>query len=64
MTQIMIEASEIRMALGEGASRVEALTGINLALAGGELTLLMGPSGSGKITLLSVAACCRRPQAA
>jgi putative ABC transport system ATP-binding protein len=61
MTQIMIEASEIRMALGEGASRVEALKGINLALAGGELTLLMGPSGSGKTTLLSVLGCMLSP---
>jgi len=57
MTQTMIEANEIRMALGEGAGRVEALKGINLSLAGGELTLLMGPSGSGKTTLLSVLGC-------
>ena len=61
MTQIMIEASELRMALGEGASRIEALKGINLALAGGELTLLMGPSGSGKTTLLSVLGCMLSP---
>jgi putative ABC transport system ATP-binding protein len=61
MTQTMIEANEIRMALGEGASRVEALKGINLALSGGELTLLMGPSGSGKTTLLSVLGCMLSP---
>jgi len=50
----MIEATEIVKVLGAGAARVEALKGVNLALAGGELTLLMGPSGSGKTTLLSV----------
>ena len=61
MTQTMIEADEIRMALGEGAGRVEALKGINLSLAGGELTLLMGPSGSGKTTLLSVLGCMLSP---
>ena len=61
MTQTMIEANEIRMALGEGAGRVEALKGINLSLAGGELTLLMGPSGSGKTTLLSVLGCMLSP---
>jgi putative ABC transport system ATP-binding protein len=61
MTQTMIEANEIRMALGEGAGRVEALKGINLTLAGGELTLLMGPSGSGKTTLLSVLGCMLSP---
>jgi len=61
MTQTMIEANEIRMALGAGAGRVEALKGINLSLAGGELTLLMGPSGSGKTTLLSVLGCMLSP---
>jgi putative ABC transport system ATP-binding protein len=61
MTQTMIEANEIRMALGEGAGRIEALKGINLSLAGGELTLLMGPSGSGKTTLLSVLGCMLSP---
>ena len=39
MTQTMIEANEIRMALGEGAGRVEALKGIDVSLTGGELTL-------------------------
>jgi putative ABC transport system ATP-binding protein len=57
----MIEATEIAMALGEGAARVEALKGINLSLKGGELTLLMGPSGSGKTTLLSVLGCMLSP---
>ena len=61
MTQTMIEANEIRMALGAAAGRVEALKGINLSLAGGELTLLMGPSGSGKTTLLSVLGCMLSP---
>ena len=61
MTQTMIEANEIRMALGAGAGRVEALKGLNLSLAGGELTLLMGPSGSGKTTLLSVLGCMLSP---
>ena len=57
----MIEATEIVKVLGEGAGRVEALKGINLSLAGGELTLLMGPSGSGKTTLLSVLGCMLSP---
>jgi putative ABC transport system ATP-binding protein len=61
MSQTMIEATEIAMALGEGAARVDALRGINLSLEGGELTLLMGPSGSGKTTLLSVLGCMLSP---
>jgi len=61
MTQTMIEATDIAMALGEGAGRVDALKSINLSLTGGELTLLMGPSGSGKTTLLSVLGCMLSP---
>jgi putative ABC transport system ATP-binding protein len=61
MTQTMIEAAGITRVLGEGAGRVEALKGVDLALAGGELTLLMGPSGSGKTTLLSVLGCMLAP---
>jgi putative ABC transport system ATP-binding protein len=61
MTEIMIEAAGITKVLGEGAGRVDALKGIDLALAGGELTLLMGPSGSGKTTLLSVLGCMLSP---
>ncbi len=61
MTESMIEAAGITKVLGEGAGRVEALKGIDLALAGGELTLLMGPSGSGKTTLLSVLGCMLSP---
>jgi putative ABC transport system ATP-binding protein len=61
MTNTMIEATDIVKILGDGAGRVEALKGINLSLAGGELTLLMGPSGSGKTTLLSVLGCMLSP---
>jgi putative ABC transport system ATP-binding protein len=61
MTNNMIQATDIVKNLGDGAGRVEALKGINLSLAGGELTLLMGPSGSGKTTLLSVLGCMLSP---
>jgi len=61
MNETMLEATEIVKVLGDGAGRVEALKGINLSLAGGELTLLMGPSGSGKTTLLSVLGCMLTP---
>jgi putative ABC transport system ATP-binding protein len=53
----VIEAVDVVKFLGKGASRVEALKGASLALAGGQLALLMGPSGSGKTTLLSVLGC-------
>jgi putative ABC transport system ATP-binding protein len=41
---------------GEGATRVEALRGVDLTINRGELRLLMGPSGSGKTTLISIIA--------
>lgn len=41
---------------GEGATRVDALQGINLSINRGELRMLMGPSGSGKTTLVSIIA--------
>jgi putative ABC transport system ATP-binding protein len=61
MTEPVIEAVGITKSLGKGAGQVRALNGVNLALGGGELTLLMGPSGSGKTTLLSVLGCLMTP---
>jgi putative ABC transport system ATP-binding protein len=63
MTRPVIEALDVAKSLGQGAGRVEALRGVNLSLAGGQLTLLMGPSGSGKTTLLSVLGCILTPSA-
>jgi len=42
-------------------AQVQALRSVNLALKGGELTVLMGPSGSGKTTLLSIMGCMLAP---
>jgi putative ABC transport system ATP-binding protein len=61
MSDVIIEAREIRKTLGRGAGEVEALRGIDLSLRKGELTLLMGPSGSGKTTLLLILGCMLTP---
>ncbi len=41
---------------GLGATRVQALRGVDLEIHCGEVTLLVGPSGCGKTTLISVIA--------
>jgi putative ABC transport system ATP-binding protein len=61
MSEPVIEAIDIVKKMGRGAGEVQALRGVSLALAPGELTLLMGPSGSGKTTLLSILGCMLKP---
>ena len=61
MNEPLLEAVDVVQRLGKGAAEVCALKGVNLALGGGQLTLLMGPSGSGKTTLLSVLGCMLTP---
>jgi NitT/TauT family transport system ATP-binding protein len=41
---------------GDGATAVQALTGIDLTVAAGEFVALIGPSGCGKSTLLRIVA--------
>jgi putative ABC transport system ATP-binding protein len=46
---------------GTGPAAVHALRGIDLAIAPGELLVLLGPSGSGKSTLLNILGGLDRP---
>ena len=48
---------------GDGEAQVHALRGVDLAIAPGELLVLLGPSGSGKSTLLNILGGLDRPTA-
>ncbi|WP_203736825.1 ATP-binding cassette domain-containing protein, partial [Catellatospora chokoriensis] len=46
---------EVTLLLGDGEDTVRALDGVHLTVAAGEFTAVVGPSGSGKSSLLAVA---------
>jgi putative ABC transport system ATP-binding protein len=50
---MIVEAHGVRKAYDTGVVRVNALRGIDLELAQGEMVAIMGPSGCGKTTLLN-----------
>jgi putative ABC transport system ATP-binding protein len=49
-----IHAQDLRLTLGSGESAVEILKGIDLVVPQGQTLALLGPSGSGKSSLMSV----------
>ena len=57
----LLELRHVTKVYGEGASRVQALDEVDLTAEEGELVAIMGPSGSGKSSLLTVAGALEDP---
>jgi len=52
-----ISVRDVTKTYAEGAVQVSALRGVNLDVYRGEMVMLIGPSGGGKTTLLSIMGC-------
>jgi putative ABC transport system ATP-binding protein len=61
--KVAVSCRGVMKEFGQGATRIQALRGIDLQVRLGELTLLVGPSGCGKTTLLSIIAGLLEPTA-
>jgi putative ABC transport system ATP-binding protein len=61
VTTAMLEMTEVSKIYGTGAAQVDALKQVNLSVRRGELVAVMGPSGSGKSSLLTIAGSLEEP---
>lgn len=53
-THIVVRARNVTLSLGEGDARVDILHGIDLDIEEGQSVALLGPSGSGKSSLMAI----------
>jgi putative ABC transport system ATP-binding protein len=60
---VLVELVGIDKHFGEGPTRVDALRGVSLQVAAGQVVGLRGPSGSGKTTVLNIIGCILEPSA-
>jgi len=61
VSNIVLELREVSKVYGTGPAQVHALRGVNLSVRSGELVAVMGPSGSGKSSLLTIAGSLEEP---
>ncbi|MEX0758247.1 MAG: ATP-binding cassette domain-containing protein, partial [Tistlia sp.] len=59
----MIELEGLRLTYRGGAGPVEVLRGLDLSVAAGETVSIVGPSGSGKSSMMMLIAGLERPSA-
>ena len=57
----LLELRDVSKVYGEGANEVHALEHVNVSVARGALVAVMGPSGSGKSSLLTIAGSLEEP---
>ncbi|MCG6860128.1 MAG: ABC transporter ATP-binding protein [Chromatiaceae bacterium] len=57
MAAPLIEIRDLRKVYALDGVEIQALRGIDMAVAGGEFVAIMGPSGSGKSTLMNILGC-------
>ena len=63
MTEPLIDLTDVRLTLGEGDVRTEILKGVSLRVETGESVAVLGPSGSGKSSLMAIIAGLERADA-
>jgi len=61
--EALVELKGLAKHYGEGATRVDALRGLDLDIHAGQVVGLLGPSGSGKSTLLNLVGAIVEPSA-
>src|ERR1041385_3155510 len=61
--QVVVAAEGVERRYGAGDTAVDALRGVSLEVAAGELVAVMGPSGAGKSTLMHILAGLDQPTA-
>jgi putative ABC transport system ATP-binding protein len=57
----LLEVRDVSKVYGSGPAEVQALQGIGLSVEAGSMVAVMGPSGSGKSSLLTIAGGLERP---